>query len=290
ADGNFVGADFIVAGGEVLDAGTEVNDELVETTAFFSQAAPNTGEDENAGVELHPGFIEGGRILSEDGTTEGAPAAFTGADFTAEGYQVVRFRVEEVTAEPPIVGAIEGTDGDDRLRGTAGNDVMVALDGNDRLFADGGSDILDGGDGRDRLFGGDDRDILIGNMGDDFLNGGAGDDVLMGVTGRDVLVGGDGADLFVFGVGDGGARNQNELGNDLIRDFEVGIDKIGLVEGELTFADITITQSGSRTLLGVASTGEVLAALRGVDASSLGESSFEIVPNVATVEEAMAIL
>ena len=291
ADGNFVGAEFIVAGGEVLDAGTEVNDELVENTAFFSQAEANTGVDENGTVELHPGFIPGGRILSEDGTTEGAPAAFTGADFTADGYQVVRITVEEVTSVPPIVvEPIEGTDGDDRLRGTEGNDVIVALDGNDRLFADGGSDILDGGDGRDRLFGGDDRDILIGNMGDDFLNGGAGDDVLMGVTGRDVLVGGEGADLFVYGVGDGGARNQNEQGNDLIRDFEVGIDKIGLVDGELTFADITITQSGSRTLLGVASTGEVLAALKGVDASSIGESSFEIVPNVATVEDALTIL
>ena len=63
-----------------------------------------------------------------------------------------------------------------------------------------------------------------------------------------------------------------------------------MVEGELTFADITVTQSGSRTLLGVASSGEVLAALKGVDASSLTESSFEIVPNVATVEDAMAIL
>ena len=185
---------------------------------------------------------------------------------------------------------INGTEGEDHIRGTAGDDVIVALDGDDRVFADPGNDILSGGSGRDRLFGSDGRDILIGDMGNDFLNGGAGDDVLMGVTGRDVLVGGDGADLFVFGVGDGGARNSNALGNDLIRDFEVGIDKIGLVEGELTFADITITQSGSRALLGVASTGEVLAALKGVDASSLSESSFEIVPNVATVEDALTIL
>ena len=185
---------------------------------------------------------------------------------------------------------ITGTEGNDRLRGTAGDDIMVALGGDDRLFADAGSDILSGGSGRDRLFGGDGRDILIGDMGDDFLNGGAGDDVLMGVTGRDVLVGGSGADLFVFGVGDGGARNASELGNALIRDFEVGIDKIGRVDGELTFAELTITQSGSRTLLGVASSGEILAALKGVDASSLTESSFEIVPNVATVEDAMMIL
>ncbi|MEM9274221.1 MAG: spondin domain-containing protein [Cyanobacteria bacterium P01_F01_bin.143] len=103
-DGNFIGADFIVVGGDVLDAGTEINDELTENTAFFSQAAPNTGEDENGVVEEHPGFIEGGRILSEDGSTEGAPAAFTNADFTADDYQVVRITVAEVVPEEtPVV-------------------------------------------------------------------------------------------------------------------------------------------------------------------------------------------
>ena len=176
---------------------------------------------------------------------------------------------------------INGGSEADRLAGNAGDDILTGGSGNDRVFASSGTDILDGGSGDDRLFGGADRDILIGGSGHDFLNGGAGDDVLMGVTGRDVLVGGAGADLFVFGTGDG---------KDLIRDFESGIDKIGLVDGELTFADITITQSGSRTLLGVASSGETLAVLKGVDASSIGESSFEIVPNVATVEDALTIL
>ena len=185
---------------------------------------------------------------------------------------------------------INGGEGDDRLAGNAGNDILSGDSGNDRAFASSGTDIVDGGSGDDRLFGGADRDILIGGSGDDFLNGGAGDDVLMGVTGRDILIGGGGADLFVFGTGDGGARVGNNLGNDLIRDFEVGVDKIGLVEGELTFADITITQSGNRTLLGVASSGETLAVLKGVDASSIGESTFEIVPNVATVDDAMTIL
>ncbi|VEP18358.1 CHRD domain-containing protein (modular protein) [Hyella patelloides LEGE 07179] len=103
-EGNFIGTDFILEGNRVLDAGTEVNDELAENTAFFSQATPNTGEDENGVVGGHPGFIEDGRILSEDGTTEGAPAAFNNADFTAEGYQVARITVslDERSEEPPL--------------------------------------------------------------------------------------------------------------------------------------------------------------------------------------------
>jgi len=176
---------------------------------------------------------------------------------------------------------IDGGSGSDRAFGDAGNDILTGGSGDDRLFGGAGQDILAGGSGDDRLFGNEERDILIGDMGNDFLSGGAGNDVLMGVTGNDTLSGGEGADLFVFGVGDG---------TDRVKDFEVGTDKIGLVDGELTFADITITGSVNRTILGVASTGETLAILRGVDASTLGESSFEVVPNVATVEDALTIL
>ena len=97
--GNFIGADFIIYGDSVLDAGTEVNDEAVESTAFFGQTEPNTGETEGGVVESHPGFIEGGRILSEDGSDEDAFAAFTDADFTEPGYEIARISVRN-TDEP----------------------------------------------------------------------------------------------------------------------------------------------------------------------------------------------
>ena len=75
----------------MLDAGTEVNDELAETTAFFGQSAPNTGTTEGGTVQLASefgGFTPGGRILSEP--------RFANADFTAEGFDIARFRVELV--------------------------------------------------------------------------------------------------------------------------------------------------------------------------------------------------
>ncbi len=83
--GNFIGTDFFILGSQVLDAGTEVNDELPESTAFFGQSAPNTGTTENGVVTGATGFIPGGRILSAE--------QFAAADFTAEGYQVARVRV-----------------------------------------------------------------------------------------------------------------------------------------------------------------------------------------------------
>lgn len=85
--GRFIGEDFVVTGADVLDAGTEVNDESPTNTAFFGQAAPNTGEIEGEGVELHRGFdpIGSGGILDSE--------RFAGADFTADGYEALQVQV-----------------------------------------------------------------------------------------------------------------------------------------------------------------------------------------------------
>ncbi|MEO0709097.1 MAG: hypothetical protein AAF050_26030, partial [Cyanobacteria bacterium J06649_5] len=63
-----------------------------------------------------------------------------------------------------------------------------------------------------------------------------------------------------------------------------------LVEGELTFADLSLTQDGANTLLGVSSTGETLAVLNNVQASALDESSFEVVPDVSNIDGALALI
>ena len=193
--------------------------------------------------------------------------------------------------------AIEALDGDDTVAGGLGNDIIDGGSGDDILRGDlndsspqdniaGGDDIIFGGDGNDRIGGKSGNDILSGDAGDDFIWGDDGDDILMGVTGNDVLVGdngsgGSGSDLFVFGNGDG---------TDTIVDFEVGIDRIGLVEGELTFEDLTITQDGNNALLGVTSSGETIAVLNGVQSSALGEDSFAVVPDVSNPDEAQNLL
>ncbi|MEM7061661.1 MAG: pre-peptidase C-terminal domain-containing protein [Cyanobacteria bacterium P01_B01_bin.77] len=192
---------------------------------------------------------------------------------------------------------LAGTDGNDTVAGDLGNDIITGGAGDDILRGDlnsrstqdgepGGNDIIFGGEGNDRIGGKAGNDILSGDAGDDMIWGDAGDDILMGVTGNDILVGdnfsgGSGSDLFVFGNGDG---------TDTILDFEVGRDRIGLVEGELVFAELTLTQDGVNTFLGVANTGETLAILNNVQASALGENSFEIVPDVSNVEEALALI
>ncbi len=187
--------------------------------------------------------------------------------------------------------------GDDTVAGGLGDDQIFGDDGDDVLRGDrnsrssqnvelGGNDIIFGGAGSDRIGGKGGNDILSGDAGDDFIWGDAGDDIIMGVTGNDVLVGdnvsgGSGSDLFVFGSGDG---------TDTILDFEVGIDRIGLVEGELTFADLTLTQDGNNTLLGVTSSGETIAVLNGLQASSLTENSFAVVADVSDLADVIALI
>lgn len=85
--GNFLGADLVLWGDRVRDAGTEVNDELPANTAFFGQAAPDTGVVEGSTVQVHPGFLPAGSAGILDS------ADFSGADFTLPGYEIARITI-----------------------------------------------------------------------------------------------------------------------------------------------------------------------------------------------------
>ncbi len=96
--GAVVATDFFVVGADVRDAGTEVNDELPANTAFFGQAAPDTGVDEGGVVATHPGFnaVGSGGILDD--------AMFSGADFTVAGYPIAKVSFTVVKADAPADG------------------------------------------------------------------------------------------------------------------------------------------------------------------------------------------
>ncbi len=82
--GNFAGGSFLIMGSQVLDAGTEVNDELPANTAAFGQMTPDTGVDEGGVIQAHPGFLPAGSggILDDP--------MFAAAGFTQPGYQIAR--------------------------------------------------------------------------------------------------------------------------------------------------------------------------------------------------------
>jgi hypothetical protein len=54
ASGGFVGADFVLTGEDVRDAGTELNDEVPMNTASFGQVLSDTGVPTDGLVTNHP--------------------------------------------------------------------------------------------------------------------------------------------------------------------------------------------------------------------------------------------
>lgn len=127
-----------------------------------------------------------------------------------------------------------------------------------------GNDTIRGLGGNDTLYGNNGNDTLYGGVGTDILNGSNGNDVLNGGTGNDTLTGDNGADRFVLAIGEG---------KDTITDFQDGTDKLGLTGG-LSFGQLTISNSGSNTLISLTNGGEQLAVLTGINASKITSADF----------------
>ena len=154
---------------------------------------------------------------------------------------------------------IVGNDGDNVLRGDLNQrNPGSALDGDDVILGGAGNDRIGGKGGDDLLFGGEGDDAIWGDDGDDVLRGGLGNDTLTG----DNFSGGSGADIFILAAGEG---------MDMIMDFEVGIDLIGLADG-LSFEDLSLGQSGNWVRVSMGD--EVLAEVKDVGVGDLGEGIF----------------
>lgn len=248
AQGNFVGADILVLGSRAYDAGTEVNDELPANTAFFGQAAPDTGVDEGGVVRLSEGFLP----ASEGGIL--ADAQFANGDFTAAGYEFARitFTLDSLRGDRTDE-TLKGTETDNSLNGKGGDDVLLGRSGNDELIGGSGDDDLKGGSGDDEL---------TGSKGDDYLRGGSGADTLDGGRGQDRLLGGSGNDIFVL---------SNQRGPDRILDYLDGRDQLS-VSGSLSFDQLSFEQRGSNTLIQRGQ--RTLAILNDVDATLITQADF----------------
>ena len=186
--------------------------------------------------------------------------------------------------------AISGGDGDDVLLGNAGNDILNGGNGQDRLeggldddalngdegddtlYGDKGNDALDGGKGDDSLFGNKGDDTLNGGDGIDFLKGGNDDDLLMGGEGDDTLVGGSGADTLVGGLGSDVFVFGGDAGQDVIDDFETGVDLIQFSAQDLEFDDLMISSVEDDVVISYGEDDSI--TLIGADLADIGVDNF----------------
>jgi hypothetical protein len=187
------------------------------------------------------------------------------------------------TASNRLDNAIVGTEDNDSLFGT-GDDFIYGLAGNDQIFGNEGKNALFGGAGNDTIYGGSQDDLIYGGSGNDLIYanegnntiyGGFGDDIIYSGSGNDRIDGGTGSDTIWLNGGQDIVVLAKGFGVDIINNFQVQT-RIGLLGG-LTFADLSITQGTDATLIEVAATGEDLACLSWVQASSITVSNFVIV-------------
>lgn len=156
---------------------------------------------------------------------------------------------------PSQPNKLVGDNANNTASGFAGDDIIIGNGGNDTLSGNGASDIITGDTGNDQLFGG---------KGDDSLNGGEGNDTLIGGLGADSLIGGAGRDVFVLGTG---------AGIDTISEFQKGEDLIGLSRG-LTFSQLRVNPTQTAITIQLASTGELLATIPGIQTIALTATDF----------------
>jgi Ca2+-binding RTX toxin-like protein len=119
---------------------------------------------------------------------------------------------------------ITGSNGNNHIKTNSGSDTVYALNGNDTVLGDGGHDTIFGQGGVDQLNGGSGNDELDGGSGNDVISGQSGADYIRGGEGADTMTGGGaGVDVFAWEV--------NDLGYDLIQDFDLDEDKLHFGEG-----------------------------------------------------------
>lgn len=161
-----------------------------------------------------------------------------------------------------------GTQGDDRIFGGLGDDTLFGNegvntmgggDGDDLIYGGSGVDFIDGGNGSDRIFAADGNNRISGGAGDDIIYTGAGNDVIYSSLGNDTIWLGGGRDIVVL-----------ESGKDIdtVNNFQAGQTVFAITDSSLS-RGLSYVQEGNDTFVKITSTGEDLALLIGVQASSL---------------------
>ena len=189
-----------------------------------------------------------------------------------------------------FVDVLVGDEGANLLAGGAAGDRLFGLAGDDTLLGGAGPDRLNGGAGSDtasyadaagglgaRLDGGPNWAAAAGDafLSIENLEGSAFADVLIGGVGANRLTGGAGNDrLYGLALNDRFAFAGAGFGDDVIEDFEDGVDLIDFSDhaGAAGLGDLAISGVGSDALIAL---GGDSILLRNVDPAALTAADFD---------------
>nr|MDJ0590016.1 chondroitinase-B domain-containing protein [Pleurocapsa sp. MO_226.B13] len=170
-----------------------------------------------------------------------------------------------------------GGDGNDYLEAKYGtNNFIIGGNGNDQIivvnnnFASGGNgdDLFDAkfSSGGSVLVGGKGNDEFLMGTNDSIFGGQGSDRFFTYFGGNNTITGGAGADEFWL------ANGQIADSPNIITDFELGTDVIGISGLNLTFSNLNLMQEGEDTIVAVGDT--QLAVLQGVKTNDLSKTNF----------------
>ncbi|QHG19757.1 phytase [Nostoc sp. ATCC 53789] len=262
--------------------------ELPNNLTVIEPTFPNGfGSSNSDTVNLEPGqffsagdgadFVEG----TQDNTIEagnGDDTVFAGSDSSVSGndgddqiFIGQNGPVQNTSADggngDDVITVIEAS-GSNNLLGAAGDDALTVIEGSRQLlFGGSGNDTLTSNGSNNRLYGGSGDDKLFSNVNDSLFGGDRDDVLFAGQGGGNRLSGGTGADQFWI------ANASLPTSKNIVTDFTVGIDKIGLGGiGVTQFSALTLLQQGSDTLVKTGNT--ELASLLGIISNILTANDF----------------
>jgi phosphodiesterase/alkaline phosphatase D-like protein/predicted AlkP superfamily pyrophosphatase or phosphodiesterase len=197
------------------------------------------------------------------GGTTGADNLIAGTTPKFEGFNNTVFTGAGNDTVDVAIGGV-GT-GNNRVDLGSGNDVIYIADA-DRAFGSAGNDEFEASEAKDyRVSGGVGNDTFYLGTNGRALGGDGSDKFFVGSGGGNLLSGGAGVDQFWIANGDVPA-----VAN-IILDFQIGTDVIGIQGIGAKAADIVLTQIGTDTAISFG--GQALAILKGIQSSSLTPSN-----------------
>jgi serralysin len=207
-------------------------------------------------------IVQSGELLVPGGTTKDDKIE-AGNTPGVDGIRNVIFTgAGKDTVDTQIAGTKASNN---RIDTGSGNDMIYIADA-DRAFGSAGDDEIEASDAKDyRVSGGAGNDTFYLGTNGRALGGDGNDKFFVGTGGGNLISGGAGVDQFWIANGDTPAA-----GN-IILDFQVGTDVIGIQGIGATATNVVLSQVGADTTIGYA--GQTLATLKGIQASSLTPSN-----------------
>ncbi|MBE9215026.1 calcium-binding protein [Plectonema cf. radiosum LEGE 06105] len=207
-------------------------------------------------------------ILDDGVDEDDASESFTFEVIDGEAYQVdsdrgaVTLNISDAVATTPTSPTF----------GTISSDIIEVEGSNGLIFAGSSDDLIDASissTGSNRIYGGSGNDTVILGSADRII-GGEGDDKFFALSGGDnIITGGAGENQFWI------ATAEIPQAANIITDFTLGEDVLGIAGLGIGFDDLSITGQDDNTLIAV--NGSDLAILQGIGADSLSADNFAFV-------------